>query len=99
MVKHIVSFKLKAFDTQEQKAVKLAEFKVGLESLIGKIDVLKSMEVGININPAEAFDFCLVSEFDKFEDVDVYAKHPEHVAVASKIRECLDSRSCVDYFM
>lgn len=99
MVKHVVSFKMKAFETPEQKAEKLAEIKLGLESLVSKIDVLKSMEVGINANPAEAFDLCLVSEFETLEDVDVYAKHPEHVAVAVKIREHLESRVCVDYYI
>lgn len=99
MVKHIVSFKLKEFASPEAKAAKLAEFKTGLESLVDKIDVLQSMEVGINANPAETFDFCLVSVFNTLEEVDIYAKHPEHVAVAVQIRELLESRACVDYFV
>jgi hypothetical protein len=99
MVKHIVSFKMKAFDTPEQKEAKLNEIKAELEALVTKIEVLKSMEVGINANPAEAFDFCLVSEFETMEEVDIYAKHPEHVAVAVKIREHLESRACVDYYI
>lgn len=99
MVKHIVSFKLKSFDSAELKAQKLAEFKKELELLTQKIDVLQSMEVGINANPAESFDFCLISTFNTLEEVDIYAKHPEHLAVAVKIREVLENRACVDYYL
>ena len=34
---------------------------------------------------------------DKMEDVDVYAKHPAHVAAAAIISEVKDSRACVDF--
>lgn len=99
MVKHIVTFKLKEFESPALKAATLLEFKVALEGLIGEIEVLKSMEVGINANPSESFDFVLVSEFEKMEDVDVYAKHPAHLAVAKNIKLHLESRGCVDYFV
>ncbi|WP_243349127.1 Dabb family protein [Parabacteroides sp. FAFU027] len=99
MVKHIVMFKLVAFDTPEAKAAKLAEIKTGLEALVDKIEVLKSMKVGINANPAEIYDFVLVSEFEKMEDVEVYAKHPEHVAVAQIIGAVKDSRAGVDFIV
>lgn len=99
MVRHIVMFKLKEYEHQTEKMAKLVEFKHLLEGLMGKIEVLKSMEVGINMNPAETFDFVLVSEFDSLEDVDIYAKHPAHVAVAKQIAEVRESRACVDYFI
>jgi hypothetical protein len=99
MVKHIVLFKLKEFETPEMKDSKLAEIKNALEGLVGKIDVLKSMEVGINANPQETFDFALVSQFEKMEDVEIYAKHPDHLAVAKIIGEVRESRACVDYYV
>ena len=98
MVKHIVMFKLIAFDTPEAKAEKLKEIKVGLESLKGKIDGLKDIRVDFNINPAETWDLILTTELPSLEDVAVYANHPEHQAVAKNIIGPVKAdRACVDY--
>lgn len=97
MIKHIVMFKLKEFTTPVEKAYKLAEIKEGLEALVDKIEVLKSMKVGVNVNPAEVYDFVLISEFETLEDVEVYAKHPDHVAVAKIIGEVRESRAGIDF--
>ncbi len=51
MVKHIVTFKLSG-SNEERRCVAEA-FKAALMELPSKIEVLKSMEVGINENPAE----------------------------------------------
>lgn len=99
MVRHIVMFKLKEFGTPEAKSAKLAEIKSGLEALVEKIDVLKSMKVGINANPAEVFDFVLESEFEQMEHVDIYAKHPDHVAIAKIIGEVREGRAGIDYIV
>lgn len=47
------------------------------------IDVLKSIEVGINENPSESWDIVLTAVVEKMEDVETYAKHPAHVAAAA----------------
>ena len=54
MVKHIVSFKLSG-TPEERKDVAL-KFKAALEALPEQIEVLHSMEVGINENPNEIFN-------------------------------------------
>lgn len=95
MVKHIVSFKLSG-TAEERKEVAL-KFKVALEALPEQIDVLRSMEVGINENPSETWDVVLTAIVDKMEDVEVYAKHPAHVAAAGLLAGHKDSRACVDY--
>lgn len=95
MVKHIVSFKLSG-TAEERKEVAL-KFKKALEALPEQIDVLRSMEVGINVNPNETWDVVLTAIVDKMEDVEVYAKHPAHVAVAGLLAGHKDSRACVDY--
>jgi hypothetical protein len=97
MIKHIVLFKLKAFENKEVKNNKLEEIKSALLGLKNKIDVLKSIEVGINTNPEEQFDIALNTTFNSMDDLDVYAKHPDHLAAGKIIREVLESRSCVDY--
>ena len=95
MVKHIVSFKLSG-TPEERKEVAL-KFKAALEALPEQIDVLRSMEVGINENPNETWDVVLTAVVDTMADVDVYAKHPAHVAAAGLLAGHKDSRACVDY--
>lgn len=59
----------------------------GLLALRDKIDVLVDETVGINIPNAKNtdHDICLTCTFRKWEDLDAYATHPEHVKVAQYI--------------
>lgn len=95
MVKHIVSFKLKG--TPEERLLVAKSFKAALLSLPEKIDILQSMEVGINENPSEDWDVVLTAVVPTMADVEVYAKHPAHVAAASIVGPVKESRACVDY--
>lgn len=95
MVKHIVTFKLSG--TAEERAAVARRFADALMALPGQIPCLKSMEVGINENPAEEWDLVLTAIVPTLADVDVYAKHPAHVAAASIIAGHKAGRACVDY--
>ena len=95
MVKHIVAFKLKG-TPEERKAVASA-FKAALEALPSQIDVLESMEVGLNENPSEAWDVVLTAIVPTMADVEKYAKHPAHLAAAALLGEHKEARACVDY--
>lgn len=98
MVRHIVMFKLKAFDTEAEKTAKMQEIKEKLEALKEKIDVLRMIRVDFNCNPAETWDIILTTEMDTLADVNTYATHPEHVAVAKNIIGPVKTdRACVDY--
>ena len=97
MIKHIVLFKLKEMESPAEKRKIMENFKSGLESLKSKIPVLRYIEVGINENPAEAFDIALITEFDNMNDLETYATHPEHIAVTRIIKDVKEGRSCVDY--
>ena len=95
MVKHIVLFKLKGeADTRRRVA---SEFRDALLKLPALIEVLESMEVALNENPSEDWDLALTAVVPTMADVDIYAKHPAHVAVAAIIAGHKDSRACVDY--
>ena len=48
MIRHIVMFKLKEFQTPAEKQAKMQEIKDKLEALINKIDVLKMIRVDFN---------------------------------------------------
>ncbi|MBN2165498.1 MAG: Dabb family protein [Marinilabiliaceae bacterium] len=99
MVKHIVLFKFKDFRTAQEKLEKLNEVKHALLSLTDKIECLLSVEVGLNNNPNETFDLALTTSFNSFEDIDIYAKHPDHLEVAKLIAPIKADRACVDYIM
>lgn len=98
MVRHIVMFKLKEFTSPAEKKAKLVEIKEKLEALKDKIDVLDKIEVNFNCNPAETWDLILTTELKSLDDVNTYANHPEHVAVAKGIIGPVKAdRACVDY--
>ena len=54
MVKHIVLFKLKDEAPADEKLAAMNSFKAAIEALPAKISVIRKIEVGLNINPAEA---------------------------------------------
>lgn len=95
MVKHIVTFKLSG--TKEERLDVARAFKNALLALPAQIEVLRSMEVGINENPAEEWDVVLTAVVDKMADVAVYANHPAHVAAAGLLAGHKEARACVDY--
>lgn len=97
MVKHIVLFKLKEEAEEALKLAVMNAFKAAIESLPTKISVIRKIEVGLNINPSEAWNIALYSEFDSLEDVKTYAVHPEHIAAGKLLADLKESRACVDY--
>jgi len=97
MVKHIVLFKLKDEAPADKKLAAMTSFKAAIEVLPVKISVIRKIEVGLNINPAESWSIALYSEFDTLDDVRTYAAHPDHVAAGKLLAEVKESRACVDY--
>ena len=95
MVKHIVSFKLSG--TAEERREVAKKFADALMALPAQIDVLQSMEVGLNENPAEDWDVVLTAIVPTMADVETYAKHPAHVAAAALLAGHKEARACVDY--
>ena len=82
MIKHIVTFKLTGTPAERKEVAN--KFKDALMALPLTIDVLKSIEVGINENPSESWDIVLTAVVEKMEDVETYAGHKA-------------DRACVDY--
>lgn len=95
MVKHIVTFKLTG--TPEERRRVAEQFRDALLALPKQIEPLQSIEVGINQNPAETWDVVLTAVVPTMADVEVYAKHPAHVAAAALLAGHKENRACVDY--
>ena len=72
-------------------------FKAALDALPNQIDVLQSIEVALNENPAEDWDIVLTAIVPTMADVAVYAKHQAHMAAAAIIKDVKQLRACVDY--
>ena len=94
MIVHIVMFKFK--EENREKNIKIVEQK--LNDLVKKIDVLQSIEVGVDFNKGQrAFDLSLYSKFESKEDLKSYAIHPEHLKVVALIKEVTQESKVVDY--
>ena len=93
MIKHIVLFKL---EESEHKNVRLQEIRDRLEALVQVIPELKEMQVGINVNPEEKWDFSLEAVVADLHALD--ANHPAHQEIVKTlIAPVKVDRACVDY--
>ena len=92
MIKHIVTWKFR--DGTEDEAKKFLD---GLNSLVGQIEVLRSVETGLNINPNADQSAVLIATFDSLEDLEKYKNDPRHIAASSLCREIREARYAVDF--
>ena len=92
MIKHIVMWKFKEGHEEEMN-----KFLSDLLSLKNKIDVIRSMQVGINLNKDSEFNAVLISEFDNFDDLKSYKENPEHVKVSSFCKSIREKREAIDF--
>lgn len=98
MIKHIVMWKLKDFAEGKSKLESAQMIKRDLENLKNKIEEIKFIEVGININDSDqAYDVVLYSEFDSMEALNTYQNHPEHIKVAEFVGKVREARIVADY--
>lgn len=92
MIKHIVMWKFKKGHEQEMK-----QFLSDLLQLKDKIDTIRSMQVGINVNKNSEFDAVLISEFDNFDDLKAYKENPEHVEISNFCKSIREKREAIDF--
>ena len=97
MIKHIVTFKFKG--TEEQRKEVAQKFADALVKLPSQSEQLFSIEVGINVNPAETWDLVLTATAASLEDVAIYSAHPAHQAAVAIIAPYKEERACVDYIV
>jgi hypothetical protein len=69
-----------------------------LLGLVGRIEAIRSYEVGLNIvESARAWDLVIVATYDSLDGLKAYNDHPEHQAVGAYIREHMAQIAAVDY--
>ena len=91
MLTHIVLFKLKDRAIIDEARARLAE-------LDGRIESLRSLEVGVDVVRGErSFDIALVAKFDDRAGLEAYRTHPLHVEVANYIKAESSAVVSADY--
>jgi len=94
MISHIVLFKL-----TNPSAENLTATRNKLLSMAGKIDLLRHLEVGIDLIRSErSYDIALTTRFDSLDDLQAYQIHPYHAGeVIPHMKAVCSSIVAVDY--
>lgn len=94
MITHIVLFKLADPSTEN-----LAATRNKLLSMDGKIDLLRHLEVGVDLIRSErSYDIALTTRFDSLEDLQAYQVHSYHAGeVVPHMKAVCSSLVAVDY--
>jgi heme-degrading monooxygenase HmoA len=97
MIKHIVTWKLKAAE-ESAKAEAYTEIAAALLPLASSVPSVVSLTVARNAAyPDTNWDVVLVAEYASFDDLEAYQVHPEHKAAAAVVRERVAERAAIDY--
>ena len=93
MIKHVVMWRFK--QPKEENLHKTVEL---LQSLPEKIDAIKTLETGVNVNTTDAaYELVLITTHDNMDKLKEYANHPEHLQAAEFIKSAASERVVVDY--
>lgn len=95
MIRHVVSWQLAAADPAE-KAAAAAGIQTRLEALVGVVDEIRSLRVGLDVAGGTNWDVVLIADFDDLDAVTRYQVHPAHQAAGTFIRSVVSSRMAVD---
>lgn len=69
-----------------------------LEALPPKIEVLQSLEVGLDVLGKErSMDLVLITEFKSLDDLGTYAGHPEHLKVIDWVTQNVSLVKAIDF--
>lgn len=98
MVKHVILWKLKETLSEKEREQILADMKDHLESLVGVVPGLRSLNVVVNKLDSSNADVMLDSALESEVALNGYQNHPEHVRVANTyVRPYTEVRLCFDY--
>jgi hypothetical protein len=97
MIRHIVTWKLKATD-EAGKADAFAAISAALAPLPAIIPEVQNLLVARNSAYADVnWDVVLTAEYDSVEALGAYQVHPDHQAAASIVREHVAERASIDF--
>lgn len=99
MVKHIVMWKLKQFDSPNGKQEAIDKIKTLFVNLQKELSIIKKAEVLVNSDkaPQDNFDATLIVDFESFEDLKAYQIYPSHKKISEYIKSIRVDRAAIDY--
>lgn len=92
MITHIVMWKFR-----EGEQENMHRFLDGLRALDGVIPQIRSMQVRVSCNEANAYDAVLISKFDSLDDLERYKNDPRHVAVSQLCKSIRETRAAIEF--
>ena len=101
MLKHVVMWRFIEGAEGKSRLEHAQWMKEHLEALVGVVPEVRSMEVGINVNPQvesdAVYDAVLISLFDDAEALGRYKVNPAHQAISGYCKRVRQTRTVVDY--
>ena len=101
MLRHVVMFKFLPEADGRTKAENVAMTAERLRALPAVIPEILRSEVHVGAPEAAEHncDLILISDFESFETLADYLKHPAHVAIGDFMRPLRESRAAVDFYL
>jgi hypothetical protein len=97
MIRHIVTWKLKAEDAAGQ-AASIAAIAGALEPLVGVVPDLVALKVHPNVATFDTnWPVVLVADYPSVAALDAYQIHPAHVKAAAIVRGHVSARAAIDF--
>lgn len=93
MIKHVVMWKLRE---GLDKPATVSQMKARLEGLVGQVEGLHTLEVGLSFTGG-FYDACLVSLHSDREALAVYATHPAHLEIKKFVHSVIEARESCDF--
>jgi predicted metal-dependent HD superfamily phosphohydrolase len=97
MIRHVVTWKLKAEDA-EGKSAAFTEMAEALGALPALLPVIKTFHLGADLGDTDGnWDATLIVDFANAADLEAYQVHPEHKKAAAVTRLHAADRATVDF--
>jgi predicted metal-dependent HD superfamily phosphohydrolase len=97
MIRHVVTWKLKAQDA-EGKSAAFTEIAQALGTLPALIPTIKSLQVGRDLSESPGnWDIVLIQDYETTADLAAYQVDPKHLAVSAIVATHISERAGVDF--
>lgn len=91
-------FKFTDVKNDIDKLEKANKIKATFSSLRNIINVVESYEIAINSKKtAYSYDLAIISEYNNWEDLEIYLNHPEHLKAIKLCSDIQKEKAVFDY--
>lgn len=96
MIRHIVSWNLKAELSEGEKATARTLLIAQMSGLKNTVPCLLALDIVAPVMDTSTCQVALYTEFATAEDLSAYQTHPEHLKVVDTVRTYCCDRHCID---